>query len=169
MSFVPWRHMLAGQSFKNKWLCLNSFMTNLAERDAAENLVPNNTVALMDEGVFHRAYSLFIAPEKYLDTKGILLYGKAVKLPDLLIYLKLPVPVCFDRICIRGLPLRMRGLNNSVALKMMFKGEKALDMLVEDLSQRQLNNVNVLALDCRDPAQAKNELFNWIENYLPVR
>lgn len=58
MLLVPWRNILAGQSFRNKWLCLNSFMTNLAEREAVENLVPNNTIALIDEGVFHRAYSL---------------------------------------------------------------------------------------------------------------
>ena len=166
MPFVPWRNILAGQSFQNKWLCLNSFMTNLAEREAAEKLVPHNTVALMDEGIFHRAYSLFVTPEKYLDIKGILLYGRAVKLPDLLIYLKSPVPVCFDRILKRGLPIRMRGLNNSIALKMMFKGEKTLDTLVEGLRQRQLNNVNVLEIDCQDPVEAKNKLFDCIENFL---
>jgi len=121
MSLVPWHNILTEQSFQNKCLCLNSFMTNLSEREAAESLVSNNTVALMDEGTFHRAYSLFVSPEKYLDIKGLLLYGRAVKLPDLLIYLKSPVPVCFDRIRSRGLPLRMRGLKNSVALKMIFQ------------------------------------------------
>ena len=169
MSFVPWRHILAEQSFQNKWLCLSSFMTNLAEREAAENLVPHNTIALMDEGIFHRSYSLFVTPEKYLDIKGILLYGRAVKLPDLLIYLKSPVPACLDRICRRELPVRMRGLKRSVALKMMIKGETALNVLIKDLRQRQLNNINVLELDCQDPVEAKNKLFDWIENFLPVR
>ena len=106
-------------------------MTNLAEREAAENLVPHNTIALMDEGIFHRSYSLFVTPEKYLDIKGILLYGRAVKLPDLLIYLKSPVPACLDRICRRELPVRMRGLKRSVALKMMIKGETALNVLIK--------------------------------------
>ena len=158
-----------GQSFHNKWLCLNSLMSNLAEHEAAKKIAFYNTIALIDEGLFHRAYSLFVTPEKHLDIKKILLYGRAVNLPDLLIYLKTPVPVCLDRIRRRGLPIRMRGLKDSVALKMMFKGEKALNTLIEDLKQRKLDTVSVIEFECQDISEANRKILNCIENLLSVK
>ena len=165
---LPWLDLLAGQSFKNKWRCLNSFLTNLAEYEAAKNLESHNTIALMDEGIFHRAYNIFVMPEKCLNNRRLLLYGKAVNMPDLLIYLKAPVSVCFGRISRRGLPIRMQGLNHSIALEMMLNGEKALNSLIEDLKQRKLKTVKVIEIECQDLSEANRKLLNCIEKLLFV-
>ena len=168
ISVIPWLDVLRGRPFRHQKMVVNSFMSNLAELEAAKRVVLNGSVALLDEGIVHRAYGLFVSPQKSINSKAVKGYARIVDLPDLLVYIRLNRTISLNRILERGVPLRMVGLKKAEILRMLSHGEILLDTLINSIRNRVFPICNVLELDGEVMHTAKQNLMNWIDDHLPT-
>lgn len=165
---IPWLEVLKGRPFLHQKMVVNSFLSNLAELEAAKRVVSNGAVALLDEGIVHRAYGLFVLPQKSINSRAVKDYGRIVDLPDLLVYIRLKRAVSLNRMLDRGVPLRMVGLKNAESLRMLGNGEVLLDTLINSIRKRVSPECHVLDLDGEVMHSAKQNLMNWLEDHLPT-
>lgn len=166
ISMVPWFDVLAGRPLRHQKMVLNSFMSNLAELEVAKRLRGKSTVALLDEGIVHRAYGLFVSPEKPINSKTVERYARTVNLPDILVYVQLNRFISLKRMLRRGVPLRMTELENSKVLRMLAHGEVLLDVLVKAIHNRTASTCRIVELDGAVMDTARKELLNWLDNHL---
>ena len=165
MLVVPWRNVLVGHSIRDRYMILNALLSNLAEQEAVTSYVPKDTIALIDEGMVHRAYSLFVLPGGSVNISEVMSYIRAIELPDLLVYVRSNIPDCLDGIVRRGVPARMKRMGVSEALSLLGKGEFLLDTMVEELKCLPSSEERVLEVDGDNLCQAKEKLVNWIDEH----
>jgi hypothetical protein len=168
MVVVPWRNILMRNSMRNKYMILNAFLSNLAERTAVKRNVAKDTIALIDEGIVHRAYSLFVLPRELVNISEVISYVRSIELPDLLVYIRSAIPQCLDGISRRGVPLRMKRMTGSEALSMLVKGKFVLDTIVEELKRLPCSQPYVLELDGDNLCEGKEKLVSWIDEHLSL-
>ncbi|MBW1999945.1 MAG: hypothetical protein JRJ29_18540 [Deltaproteobacteria bacterium] len=165
---IPWVDVLRGRSFLHQKMVVNSFLSNLAELEVAKRVVLNGTVALLDEGIVHRAYGLFVSSQESINSKAIRDYARIVDLPDLLVYIRLSCAISLDRVLERGVPLRMVGLKNAEILRMLSNGKMLLDTLINLIRSRASPQCHVLELDGEVMHAAKQDLITWLDDHLPT-
>lgn len=168
MVVVPWRNILVCNSIHNKYVILNAFLSNLAERTAVKRNVAKNAIALIDEGIVHRAYSLFVLPKELVHVSELISYVRSIELPDLLVYLRSTIPRCLDGLARRGVPSRMERMSESEALSMLVKGKFVLDTIVKELKRLPRSQPYVLEVDGNNLCEAKGQLVNWIDERLSL-
>ena len=159
---VPWIQALSGLSFKYKKLIAKSFLINLAESEFAKLTRKEKVVALMDEGIVHRAYSLFVSLNNEINYKALERYAFMVNLPDLLVYVKLNVKRALQRITARGVPLRMTDLSYSQSERMLVKGELLLETLIQFIRQRRSNSCVIMEVDGELIDKSVQSISDWI-------
>ena len=160
---IPWCDILMYTSFRHKKIILGAFATNLAEREVLKREVKRNTIALLDEGIVHRIYSLFVFPQISVNMTSVFKYLRAVDLPDLLVYVRSSIPSCMERMIKRGLPLRLENMQKSEILSMMAKGEETLDTVVEKIQSIFFSKVDVLELDGGNIPDGTKKILNWLD------
>jgi len=167
MAVVPWRLILMRQSFRHQLVILDSFFSNLAEFEAADRLVPNNTIVLLDEGMVHRAVSLFVVQENSINLPGVIAYGRAIRLPDFLVYVRSTIPISLRRIIKRGVPLRMEKMDEPKILAMLVREKIVLDTLIENVRSWPSAKLDVIELNGENMAEAKQKLLDCFDRHLP--
>ena len=165
---VPWGKIFSQNSIWTLYIILNAFLSNLAEREAVKCCVPRNTIALLDEGTVHRAYSLFVMPGYAIHGSRVISYVQALKLPDLLVYIRSGTSRCLDGMSRRGFPLRMKGMTRSEVLSLLSKGEVVLNTLAENLKRQPCSETYVLEVDGENLCEARKRVIRWIEDHFHV-
>lgn len=159
---VPWIQALSGLTFKYKKLIARSFLVNLAESEFAKLTRKESVIALMDEGIVHRAYSLFVTLNHEINHKALERYITMVNLPDLLVYVKLNVKRALQRIMARGVPSRMTGLSYIQSEHMLVKGEQLLETLIQFIRQRRSNSCVIMEVDGELKDKSVKSISDWI-------
>ena len=159
---VPWIQALSGLTFKYKKLIARSFLVNLAESEFAKLTRKESVIALMDEGIVHRAYSLFVTLDHEINHKALERYITMVNLPDLLVYVKLNVKRALQRIMARGVPSRMTGLSYIQSEHMLVKGEQLLETLIQFIRQRRPNSCVIMEVDGELKDKSFKSISDWI-------
>ena len=101
----------------------------------------------MDEGIVHRAYSLFVSLNKDINHKALERYVLMVNLPDLLVFVKINVKQALQRIMARGVPQRMTYLSYNQSERMLAQGELVLETLIQLIRQRRPNQCDIMEVD----------------------
>lgn len=166
---VPWIQVFRGLPFKYKKLIAKSFLFNLAESEFAKLARKEGVVALLDEGIVHRAYSLFVSLNKDINHKALERYALMVNLPDLLVFVKLNVKRALQRIMARGTPLRMTGLSYSQSGRMLAQGELLLETLIQLIRQRRSNPCEIMEVDGRLIDKSVLSISDWITDRVDDR
>ena len=163
---VPWIQVFSGLSFQYKKLIAKSFLINLAESECAKLTRKEKVVALMDEGIVHRAYSLFVSLNKDINHKALERYVLMVNLPDLLVFVKINVKQALQRIMARGVPLRMTDLSSSQSERMLTQGELFLETLIQLIRQRRSNSCHIMEVDGELIDKSVMSISDWIANFV---
>jgi len=163
---IPWIHIFSGLSFKYKKLIAKSFLVNLAESEFAKLASKEGCVVLLDEGIVHRAYSLFVSLNKEINHKALKCYALMVNLPDLLVFVKINVKQALQRIMARGVPLRMTDLSYNQSERMLVQGELLLETLIQLIRQRRSNPCEIMEVDGELIDKSVISISDWITNYV---
>ena len=166
-SVIPWGQIIMGNSVRNQIVILSAFFKNLVERESINCLAQNNTIVLMDEGLFHRAYSLFVPTRKSFDLAKVINYGRTIGLPQLLVYLKPSVLVTLHRMQERGMPIRMKRLKIPQIISMLVRGEAVLDTLIETAIHKTSSKFDVIELNGDDIEESKQKILDWFDVHFP--
>lgn len=167
-SVIPWGQIIMGNSVRNQIVILGAFIKNLVERESINCLAKNNTIVLMDEGLFHRAYSLFVPTRKSFDLAKVINYGRTIRLPQLLVYLRPSILVALHRMQDRGIPIRMRRLKTSEIISMLVRGEAILDTLIETAMHKTSSKFDVIELIDQDIESSKQKILDWFDVHFPA-
>ena len=159
---IPWIQVFSGLSFKYKKLIAKSFLVNLAESEFAKLASKGGCVALMDEGIVHRAYTLFVSLNKDINHKALERYALMVNLPDLLVFVKINVKQALQRIMARGVPLRMTDLSYSQSEHMLAQGELLLETLIQLIRQRRSDSCKIMEVDGKLIDKNVISISDWI-------
>jgi thymidylate kinase len=166
-SVIPWWQLVMGNSIRDQIVILTAFFKNLVERDAINYVAQNNTIVLMDEGLFHRAYSLFVPTRNSLNLFKVINYGRTIWLPHLLIYLKPSILTSLHRMQKRGVPIRMKRLKAREIVSMLVRGEAVLDILVETAIHKPSAKFDVIILNGEDVEGSKQKILDWFDVHFP--
>jgi len=166
-SFIPWRQFIMGNSIRDQIVILRAFFKNIVERDAISCVAQNNTIVLMDEGLFHRAYSLFVPTKKSFSLFKVISYGLNIKLPNLLVYLRPSILASLHRMQKRGFPIRMKRLEAREIVSMLVRGEAVLDILVETAIHKSSAKFDVIILNGEDVEGSKQKVLDWFDVHFP--
>lgn len=127
---VPWAHIVA-MGGEHRGLISKSILVNIAEHSAVARR-PGREIAVFDEGLVQRAYSIFVYRRPSMNVVTMMhRYIDSLKLPELLIHIKAPVSLALERICKRGVPHRMAGMSRDQMEAMLMRGDRLIEMVVD--------------------------------------
>lgn len=163
------RHLLtSGRRWSDKLIGFRWFLTSLGNRWKAHLTLVGQEVALIDEGVSHRMFNVFVHDGGKIDLAAVRRYARVQPLPDVLIYLTLPPETAMLRALTRSkkMPPRFRSLNHRELNSMFVNAAQALDVLVHEIQTTASRPVKILVIPSEDLTTARRELSAHLDAIL---
>jgi len=156
---LPWSIFLRINKVERR-VIFTSLILNILQRDYIEKF-SKGAIILFDEGIIHRAYSIFIHRNLQIKNSFIRKYANTVKLPTLLFYLRGDYLECFRRLKNKeALPERLRGVPDDEIMRILAKAQEFLDVYVGCLKKRGLR---VFVIQRSDISGMGNRIISFIK------
>ena len=159
VGLAVWYLLMSRRSVHDKVFAARLFFVALGNYWRVRTHTLADQIVLFDEGVVHRAFTVFVDGRREIDLAAIRRYAHMIPLPDVLVYLKVSPDVALERTHARprGLSRRFQGLSPGQECGVMADSAHMLDVLVDGIQDLVRSTVTIIVIDTNDLRRANAE------------